>query len=40
MKHLFNNGTPTGGNYEASGAPAPPREGLRSVGSMLECFAF
>jgi phospholipase C len=38
--HRFDNGTPTGGNYEANGAPAPPRDGLTSVGNMLECFAF
>jgi phospholipase C len=38
--HEFDSGTPMGGNYEAKGAPAPPRDGLRSVGNMLECFAF
>ena len=38
--HLFDDGTPTGSNYEASGAPAPPRDGLPSIGNMLECFAF
>jgi phospholipase C len=38
--HVFDAGTPTGGNYEAGGAPAPPRDNLRSIGNMLECFAF
>ena len=38
--HIFDAGTPTGGNYEAGGAPAPPRDNLRSIGNMLECFAF
>ncbi|TMD29890.1 MAG: twin-arginine translocation signal domain-containing protein [Chloroflexi bacterium] len=38
--HMFDAGTPTGGNYQAGGAPAPPRDNLASIGSLMECFAF
>ncbi len=42
--HTFDAGTPIGGNYEAAtgpvGPPAPPRDGLSSIGSLMECFAF
>src|SRR5205814_5817301 len=38
--HRFDGGTPTGRDYDANGAPAPPRDSLRSIGNMLECFAF
>ena len=33
-------GTPTGGNYEADGAPAPPRDGREDIGDLLDCFDF
>jgi len=38
--HMFDAGTPSGGNYQAGGAPAPPRDNLASIGSLMECFAF
>ncbi len=42
--HLFDSGTPSGGNYEAAtgpvGPPAPPRDADRSIGNLMECFAF
>ena len=42
--HLFDAGTPSGGNYQAAtgpvGPPAPPRDNLRSIGNLMECFAF
>ena len=37
---LFDTSTPTGGNYQAGGAPAPPRDGLRSLSDLLDLFAF
>jgi len=42
--HLFDSGTPSGGNYQAAtgavGPPAPPRDANPSVGNLMECFAF
>ena len=42
--HLFDSGTPSGGNYEAAtgsvGPPAPPRDANPSIGNLMECFAF
>jgi phospholipase C len=38
--HRFDSGTPMGGNYQASGAPAPPRDGLRSLSNLLDLFQF
>ena len=42
--HVFDAGTPSGGNYQAAtgpiGPPAPPRDNLRSIGNLMECFAF
>jgi phospholipase C len=44
VNHLFDTSTPTGGNYEAatgaSGPPAPPRDGRRDIGNLMECFVF
>jgi len=46
VNHMFDASTPTGFNYEAAapgaavGPPAPPRDGLNSVGNLMECFAF
>jgi phospholipase C len=45
VNHLFDAGTPGGSNYEAAngnstGPPAPPRDGRRDVGDLLECFSF
>jgi phospholipase C len=44
VNHIFDLGTPTGGNYEAAtgpvGPPAPPRDGMDEIGDLLECFSF
>jgi phospholipase C len=38
--HLFDSATPTGGNYQANGAPAPPRDGRQGISDLLDLFAF
>ena len=38
--HAFDSTTPTGGNYEAGGAAAPPRDGLGSLSDLYDLFAF
>jgi phospholipase C len=44
VNHQFDTATPVGGDYEAaaagaaSGPAARPRDGLKAVGNMLECF--
>jgi phospholipase C len=46
VNHLFDAGTPTGGNYQAAapgasiGPPAPPRDGSSQVGDLFDCFTF
>jgi phospholipase C len=45
INHRFDSSTPGGPDNEASagqpfGPPAPPRDGLSSIGSLLECFTF
>jgi phospholipase C len=40
MNHLFDAGTPTGDNFEANGAPAPPRDAREEIGDLLDCFDF
>jgi phospholipase C len=44
VNHVFDAGTPSGGNYEAAtgpvGPPAPPRDGMTGIGNLMECFAF
>jgi hypothetical protein len=40
QNHLFDRGTPTGSNYQAGGAPAPPRDARRDISDLLDCFAF
>jgi phospholipase C len=46
VNHLFDDGTPVGGNYEAAapgatvGPPAPPRDGIGDIGDLMECFTF
>jgi hypothetical protein len=46
VNHLFDAGTPVGGNYQAapagasSGPPAPPRDASPDVGDLFECFTF
>jgi phospholipase C len=38
--HTFDVATPTGGDYEAAGAPAPPRDRLRSISDLYDLFDF
>jgi phospholipase C len=38
--HLFDSGTPTGANYQAAGAPAPPRDGRPDISNLLDLFTF
>jgi phospholipase C len=40
QNHLFDRGTPTGSNYQAGGAPAPPRDARGDISDLLDCFAF
>ena len=40
VNHSFDTSTPVGSNYEAGGPPAPPRDGRRDIGNLMECFAF
>ena len=45
INHRFDASTPGGPDNEAaagqpSGPPAPPRDGLSSIGSLMECFTF
>jgi phospholipase C len=36
----FDVSTPTGGNYQAGGAPAPPRDGNAGLSDLLDLFSF
>jgi hypothetical protein len=38
--HSFDSSTPTGSNYAAGGAPAPPRDGNEQISDLLDLFAF
>jgi phospholipase C len=38
--HSFDVSTPTGDDYEAGGAPAPPRDRLRSISDLYDLFDF
>jgi hypothetical protein len=38
--HLFDTSTPTGSNYQAHGAPAPPRDGRHDISNLLDLFTF
>ena len=46
VNHRFDAGTPVGGNYQAAapgatvGPPAPPRDGRKDIGDLMECFTF
>ena len=40
MNHLFDSSTPTGGNYQANGAKAPPRDGSGEISNLLDLFDF
>jgi phospholipase C len=38
--HTFDASTPTGGDYEAGGAPAPPRDGRAELSDLFDLFDF
>jgi phospholipase C len=38
--HTFDSSTPTGANYQAAGAPAPPRDGLAGLSDLFDLFDF
>jgi phospholipase C len=38
--HTFDASTPTGGNYNAGGAPAPPRDGYPGLSDLFDLFEF
>jgi phospholipase C len=40
QNHLFDAATPTGSNYQANGAPAPPRDGRDDISDLLDLFTF
>ena len=40
VNHRFDTATPTGGDYQAGGAPAPPRDAREDISDMLDCFDF
>ncbi len=40
QNHTFDVSTPTGGNYEAGGAPAPPRDGMARLSDLFDLFDF
>lgn len=39
VNHRFDTST-TGSNYQANGAPAPPRDGRADIGDLMQCFDF
>jgi phospholipase C len=40
QNHLFDQSTPTGSNYQAGGAPAPPRDAREDISDLIDCFDF
>jgi phospholipase C len=38
--HQFDLATPTGGDYESGGKPAPPRDRLDSISDLMDLFDF
>jgi phospholipase C len=40
QNHLFDSATPTGSNYQANGAPAPPRDARADISDLLDLFTF
>ena len=38
--HTFDHATPTGPGYDTNGAPAPPRDGLSTIGDLYDLFDF
>jgi phospholipase C len=40
QNHLFDSATPTGSDYQANGAPAPPRDARADISDLLDLFTF
>ena len=40
QNHAFDSETPTGGNYNTGGKPAPPRDAREDIGDLLDAFTF
>ncbi len=40
MNHKFDTSTPKGFNYQANGAPFPPRDGNPAISDLTQCFTF
>jgi phospholipase C len=40
LNHQFDKSTPRGSNYEANGAPFPPRDGNSALSDLTQCFTF
>jgi phospholipase C len=38
--HTFDTSTPTGGDYDTGGAPAPPRDGMSGLSDLFDLFRF
>jgi len=40
ISHQFDKSTPRGSNYQANGAPFPPRDGKSALSDLTQCFTF
>jgi phospholipase C len=40
INHKFDKSTPKGSNYQADGAPFPPRDGNSTLSDLTQCFTF
>jgi phospholipase C len=40
INHEFDKSTPKGSNYQANGAPFPPRDGNATLSDLTQCFTF
>jgi phospholipase C len=40
INHQFDTSTPKGSNYQANGAPFPPRDGNSALSDLTQCFTF
>jgi hypothetical protein len=40
QNHLFDGSTPTGSDYQANGAAAPPRDGRDDISNLIDLFSF
>ena len=38
--HTFDHSTPTGGDYDTGGSPAPPRDRLSKLSDLFDLFHF